>query len=418
MPAQRPGRIPDHAGEYQALLDDFALTGPSPAARPQPGQRSGARSGTRGRAGGEPGEPAERRDRGERADRPDRSVRSWWCGGVPEDDAPADAATAPARPASARPAPGDAPGDATGTLAETAPGAEAGTEAARTRFAGLLGQQNAHLAAQAILALVETGRYWQAHGLVRAVAADRAQGSWEWNEYLYARGMLRLATGEPAAALADLLECGRRQDERQVRSPIVTPWRSAAADCHTLLGEPGPAVALAEEELRLARVWGTPRTVGRALRALAAATGGRHGLDLAGEAVELLRGAEVEPELIPALITYGRLLADSGRRGAARRALREAAGRAERLGAVRLRTVAVESLRACGARLGRGEHAGAEALTDSELRICRMAAAGHSNGEIAATLHLALRTVETHLTNSFRKLGVRRRAELTGALAG
>ncbi len=31
-------------------------------------------------------------------------------------------------------------------------------------------------------------------------------------------------------------------------------------------------------------------------------------------------------------------------------------------------------------------------------------------------LHLAVRTVETHLTNSFRKLGVRRRLELPGAL--
>ncbi|MER6396744.1 helix-turn-helix transcriptional regulator, partial [Kitasatospora sp. NPDC001603] len=103
-------------------------------------------------------------------------------------------------------------------------------------------------------------------------------------------------------------------------------------------------------------------------------------------------------------------------RGAARRALREAAGRAERLGAIRLRAVAVEALRASGARRGRGEHAGAEALTDSELRICRLATAGHSNAEIAAMLHLAVRTVETHLTNSFRKLGVRRRAELAGAL--
>lgn len=78
----------------------------------------------------------------------------------------------------------------------------------------------------------------------------------------------------------------------------------------------------------------------------------------------------------------------------------------------------MESLRVSGARLGRGEHAGAEALTDSELRICRLAAAGNSNAEIAAMLHLAVRTVETHLTNSFRKLGVRRRAELARVLEG
>ncbi|MFD0347012.1 LuxR C-terminal-related transcriptional regulator [Kitasatospora aburaviensis] len=357
----------------------------------------------------------ERTGRRERAEGP---PLSWWCGGDPADDGTGTGigiGTGTATGRDERDGRDEHDGrDGRGQRADRADS----PEAARARYAGLLGQQNAHLVAQAVIALTETGRYWQAHGLARAIAADHSQDSWEWNEYLYARGLLRLATGEPAAALADLLECGRRQSERQVLSPIVTPWRSTAADCHTLLGEPGPAVALAEEELALARTWGTPRTVGRALRALAAATGGRHGLDLAAESVGLLRGAEVEVELIPALITYGRLLTEGGRRGAARRALREAASRAERLGTVRLRGVAVDALRASGARLGRGEHAGAEALTDSELRICRLAVAGHSNAEIAAMLHLALRTVETHLTNSFRKLGVRRRVELAGVLEG
>ncbi|MFF2039326.1 AAA family ATPase [Kitasatospora sp. NPDC058170] len=386
-------------GEYQALLDEFALTEP---AAPAP------------RHGGGPAAGAE---------------RSWWCGVPGESEAPLiGASVAPAAPVGPAVGPVDEAGPVGAAAlagaavlavpAEPGPAAPGDARAIGARYAGLLGQLNAHLVAQAVIALTETGRIWQAHGLARAVVADHSQGSWEWNEYLYARGMLRLASGEPAEALVDLMECGRRQSERRVWSPIVTPWRSAAADCHTLLGEPGPAVALAEEELRLARVWGTPRTVGRALRALAAATGGRHGLDLATEAVDLLRRAEVEVELIPALITYGRLLADGGRRGAARRALREAAGRAERLGAVRLCAVAVESLRASGARIGRGEHAGAEALTDSELRICRLAVAGHSNAEIAGMLHLARRTVETHLTNSFRKLGVRRRAELAGTLEG
>ncbi|MEV0188606.1 AAA family ATPase [Kitasatospora purpeofusca] len=364
-------------GEYQALLEDYALTAPGSSAGPAPTDRTPTRQSLPPTPWGPPGLPR---------------LPTW--------STPA-AATAPGT----RPETDTGP-DARPAAEDTGPG----------RYAELLGQQNAHLVAQAVIALVETGRLWQAHGLARAVAADRARDSWEWNEYLYSRGLLRLASGEPAEALADLLECGRRQGERQVHSPIVTPWRSAAAECHLQLGEPGPAVALAEEELRLARIWGTPRTVGRALRSLAAATGGRHGLDLATEAVQLLRTAEIDTELVPALITYGRLLGDGGRRGAARRALREAAGRAERLGAVRQRAAALEALRASGARIGRGDHAGAEALTDSELRICRLAAAGHSNAEIAAMLHLAVRTVETHLTNSFRKLGVRRRLELPGAL--
>lgn len=47
-----------------------------------------------------------------------------------------------------------------------------------------------------------------------------------------------------------------------------------------------------------------------------------------------------------------------------------------------------------------------------------MAADGRTNTEIAGLLHLARRTVETHLTSTYKKLGIRRRAELGQALAG
>ncbi|WP_441246659.1 AAA family ATPase [Kitasatospora sp. McL0602] len=273
---------------------------------------------------------------------------------------------------------------------------------------------NSHLLAQGILALVETGRLAQAERL--AHHSSNASDSWEWSEYLYARGMLRLASGDPTTALTDLLECGRRQGERRVESPIVTPWRTAAADCHLALGNPGPAAALATAELELARTWGTPRVVGRAMRTLGAATGGRHGLAMTADAVELLRAAGIETELVPALLTQGRMLGENGRRAAARQSLREAAERAELTGALRLRAIAGDLLLESGARPTKDRHTGSTALTDSERRICRLAADGHSNARIAALLHLAVRTVETHLTNSFRKLGIRRRGELASAL--
>ncbi|MEU3721329.1 AAA family ATPase [Streptomyces sp. NPDC031705] len=278
------------------------------------------------------------------------------------------------------------------------------------------GTDSAHLRAQAIIALTETGRLAEARRLAYAVMAGGAHGSWEWNEFLYARGLLHMASEEYDAALADLLECGRRQSAREVESPIVTPWRSGAADCHVALGSPELAVPLAREELRLARVWGTPRAVGRALRALGAALGGRYGLELAEEAVELLRGhPEPLPELVPALLSLGQALQHSGQSRRARAVLREATERAERTGAVRLHVVAREALRDCGARPQRARHTGATALTSSELRIAQLAAAGHSNIEIAEMLHLAVRTVETHLTHCYRKLGIRR-GDLAAAL--
>ncbi|MFF7473500.1 LuxR C-terminal-related transcriptional regulator [Streptomyces sp. NPDC008092] len=273
---------------------------------------------------------------------------------------------------------------------------------------------NAH--AHALIALVETGRGDRAAGLVAGIDLREAPDSWELNRFLFARGVVRAATGDPAAALHDFLECGRRQTARDVISPVVTPWRTAAAECRLALDRPLEAIALAEEELRLARVWGTPRTVGRALRVLGTATGGRRGLELTEEAVRLLRDggpAGTEPAL--ALIALGRQLTAAGEGARARDCLREAAEHAERQGAVRLSELTEEILRKGGARSPR-RRTGAASLTGSERRIAELAAEGRTNVEIAALLHLARRTVETHLTHTYRKLGIRRRADLRPAL--
>ncbi|MFK0263975.1 AAA family ATPase [Streptomyces angustmyceticus] len=295
--------------------------------------------------------------------------------------------------------------------------------AARADYARLLADPppaaatptNAH--AHALTALVETGRTAEAERLAGAFDLRTAPESWELNRFLYARGQLRAAKGDLAGALHDFLECGRRQSAREVFSPVVTPWRTAAAECHLALGVPREALALIEEELRLARVWNTPRTVGRALRVLGTAIGGRQGLDLAQEAVRLLRGGPAGPELVAALLALGRQLTASGESSHARDILREAAGLAERLGAIRLRDLAEEALRASGARRP-ATRTGAASLTDSERRIAELAAGGRTNAEIADLLHLARRTVETHLTHSYRKLGIRRRSALSRALAG
>ncbi|MET9383064.1 AAA family ATPase [Streptomyces sp. NPDC002928] len=278
------------------------------------------------------------------------------------------------------------------------------------------GPSNEH--AQTLIALVETGRTAEARRLADGFDLREAPDNWELNRFLYARGVQRAAAGDPAGALHDFLECGRRQSAREVVSPVVTPWRSSAAECRLALGDPREALALAEEELRLAREWGTPRAVGRALRTLGTVTGGRRGLELAEEAVRLLRDAPAatEPELVAALIAQGRQLIAAGERARARECLREAAERAERLGAVRLRTLAEEALRKGGARRPTVARTGSGSLTGSELRIAQLAADGRTNTEIAGLLHLARRTVETHLTSTYKKLGIQRRGELRQAL--
>jgi DNA-binding NarL/FixJ family response regulator len=57
-------------------------------------------------------------------------------------------------------------------------------------------------------------------------------------------------------------------------------------------------------------------------------------------------------------------------------------------------------------------------LTSQELVVARLAAAGRSNREIAGELVVSVKTVEYHLRNAFQKLGIARRRELAGRLAG
>jgi DNA-binding CsgD family transcriptional regulator len=51
-------------------------------------------------------------------------------------------------------------------------------------------------------------------------------------------------------------------------------------------------------------------------------------------------------------------------------------------------------------------------LSETQERVAALAAQGRSNRQIAAELYVSVRTVEAHLSHVYRKLGVRRRAEL------
>src|SRR5262249_18405185 len=72
--------------------------------------------------------------------------------------------------------------------------------------------------------------------------------------------------------------------------------------------------------------------------------------------------------------------------------------------------------RALGVRTWR-RGAGGSVLTERELAIARLIAAGASNPEIAQRLFLSRKTVERHVSNMLRKAGVRNRAELAARVA-
>ncbi len=91
---------------------------------------------------------------------------------------------------------------------------------------------------------------------------------------------------------------------------------------------------------------------------------------------------------------------------AARDAIGAALGGFERLGAASWSEKA-------GAELGRiGGRTRVEGLTPAEQRVAALVVQGRTNREVAAALFLGERTVETHLSHIYAKLGVRSRTEL------
>jgi DNA-binding NarL/FixJ family response regulator len=57
-------------------------------------------------------------------------------------------------------------------------------------------------------------------------------------------------------------------------------------------------------------------------------------------------------------------------------------------------------------------------LTAREREIAELVSTGMTNSQIAARLFLSVRTVETHLSQIYRKLGLANRASLTRTMLG
>jgi DNA-binding CsgD family transcriptional regulator len=269
--------------------------------------------------------------------------------------------------------------------------------------------------------LVERGELDEASALLGNVDAliDVVSDPFSSAPLLRARSLLAAARGDHDAALDDALKLGRALAEFGHVNPAASypPWRSLAALEHHALGQTDAGLALAREEVELARAWGAPRTLGRSLRILGLIEGPSTGIDRLREAVTLLEGSPARLDHAYALTDLGASLRRGNRRADARDVLRAGLELAQRLGAMVLADRAHEELVATGARPRRLVLSGVDSLTPSERRIAAMAAEGLSNREIAQALFVTLRTVEMHLSNAFRKLDVSSRTQLPAALA-
>jgi DNA-binding CsgD family transcriptional regulator len=118
-------------------------------------------------------------------------------------------------------------------------------------------------------------------------------------------------------------------------------------------------------------------------------------------------------ELGRTLLEKGSLERRAKRKTAAKQTLEQALAVLEPLGGAIWAGRARDEL----GRIGLRRAVVTQGLTPAQERVAALAAGGASNREIAQTLYMSARTVESHLTKVYDELGIRSRAQLAAALA-
>ena len=231
-----------------------------------------------------------------------------------------------------------------------------------------------------------------------------------WHAY----AELLLAEGDAEEALAATQTLARRAS--WMASPVAVDWRPMQALALHRLGRVEEAREVALEGVASAQVWGAPSAVGAALRALGEVS--TDGLDELRRSVEVLDGSPSRLELAKSLLAYGGAVRRDRQPTDAREFLDRAFELAEACGSPALAEAARTELAATGVRRRAADASGPDALTPSERRVADLAAAGRTNREIAQALFVTPKTVEVHLSATYRKLGIGSRHALPGALAG
>jgi ATP/maltotriose-dependent transcriptional regulator MalT len=231
-----------------------------------------------------------------------------------------------------------------------------------------------------------------------------------------------LESGEPGRAI-DVLVVAAGGDQLP---HITCGWRpnyfELLTRCWLELGEPAEAQRTARRASESAADVGLPLATALASRAVAAVTLASG--DPATAALQALAGADVATdvgahvEAARARVLAGQAMARAGQRDEAVAELGRAIRQLDSYGAVRYRQGAEHELRKLGqpvhrrTRPGNPHARGIQSLTQREKEIAWLVVDRRTNPQIAHELFLSIKTIETHMRNIFRKLGVSSRVDV------
>ena len=284
--------------------------------------------------------------------------------------------------------------------------ARAGRELMAETGMGSPSVTSAHSLAEAHLGNLEVAR---AMALVD-LAADEAQGELPGVAcQLRSLGFIELSAGNLPAA-ADHLQRALGLADRLGGEPAVLRVHGDAIEALVGLGRLEEADRLTDA-LDRSTSSGLPwsRAVTSRCRGLIAA-----GRDDLGTAVTMLEQSVADHEQVPmpfeqarTMLALGAVLRRSRRNRDARAVLRVALDTFTRLRTPVFAARTSQELARIGGRVG-----GQLELTATEARVADLVAAGSTNREVADSMVISVRTVESHLSHVYRKLDVRSRTEL------
>ncbi|HET6550552.1 MAG TPA: AAA family ATPase [Solirubrobacter sp.] len=232
-----------------------------------------------------------------------------------------------------------------------------------------------------------------------------------------ALGELELGLGRPAAAAEHFERQQRLLAELAITDVDLSPGVELV-DAYLRLGRADDARDAGAAFEAAATAKGQPWSRARALRCRGLLASDEQ---LAPFFEAALREHARTPDAFEAARTrlaYGERLRRARNRVRAREQLRAALATFERLDAQPWADRARAELAASGETARRRDPSTVDELTPQELQIALLLASGKTTREAAAALFLSPKTIEYHLRNAYRKLGVNSRAELADRLRG
>ena len=285
---------------------------------------------------------------------------------------------------------------------------EAGLSAAR-----LLGDRNAEAWALSFLGYVTYSLGQAEDGQARVESAIRLHEE-TGNQIgvalaLAQAGFIRLCSGEPQMAADLYAHCARvSESSGNVWYQTYAQWAVGVATW--MLGDPGSAAVSVRDALAVMRRADDPIGVALCLDALAWIAASQ---DETARSLTLLAAADRAWETIPAPLPCGLGPHHDEALGAARKVLPAAEYRA-----ARAKGNTMDPAEAIAFALGESPRPGPAArragprLTRREQDVAALVAQGMSNSQIAASLVISVRTVETHVGHIMDKLGCSTRAQI------